>query len=247
MIEFVDVSKRFDSLTVLDRLNLTVEQGLITTIIGRSGVGKTILLKHIAGLVAPDEGRILYRDENLLTMSRREKRSFRKQFSFMFQNMALFDSMTVFENVALPLEEGTKLSRAAIHKKVMDKIEQLELENVTEKYPSQLSGGMRKRVAFARALISEPELILFDEPDTGLDPIRKQAVYDMIGKYKTEFGFTGIIVSHEIPDVFDISEKVALLEEGRIYFEGTQEEIESCSEPVVRNFIEGIPYADKMD
>jgi phospholipid/cholesterol/gamma-HCH transport system ATP-binding protein len=239
LIQFRSVRKAFGNQTVLDGVDLTIEQGVVTTIIGRSGVGKSVLLKHVVGLLRPDGGEILYRGDNLLTLSRSGRRSLKSKISYMFQNMALFDSMTVFENIALPLEEKTRLSKGEIRKRVFERIVQLDLGDFPDKYPAQLSGGMRKRVALARALITAPEIILFDEPTTGLDPIRKNAVFSMIARYQREFGFTAVVVSHDIPDVFQISQKVAMLEEGRIIFDGTREEVLSSRNPLVRQFIEG--------
>jgi len=239
LIRFRNIRKSFDSQRVLDGINLAIEQGVVTTVIGRSGVGKSVLLKLVVGLLVPDEGEILYGDKNLLEMSGKERRSLKRKFSYMFQNTALFDSMTVFGNIALPLEEKTKLSGEAIREKVLEKMRLLELYDAEDKYPAQLSGGMRKRLALARALITDPEIILFDEPTTGLDPVRKAAVHNMIARYQRELGFTAVVVSHDIPDVFAISQKVAMLENGKILFEGTHAEIENCPDLVVQRFIRG--------
>jgi phospholipid/cholesterol/gamma-HCH transport system ATP-binding protein len=173
-------------------------------------------------------------------MQKEERRALRRRFSYMFQNNALFDSMTVFENISLPLKERNRRSDREIREMVLDKMDQLDLHGIEAKYPSQISGGMKKRVALARALITDPEIVLFDEPTTGLDPIRKSAVHSMISNYQKRFGFTGIIVSHEIPDIFYISQRVAMLREGRIYFQGTPEEIQANEDPVVQQFIRGL-------
>ncbi len=239
LIHFRDVHKSFDSLKVLDGVSLSIEKGQVTTVIGRSGVGKSVLIKHIVGLLAPDRGEVLYQGENIARMSRAARRELKKKFSYMFQHMALFDSMTIFENIALPLEEKTRMPKGAIRDRVMEKLEQLDLHGVGDDFPAQLSGGMRRRVALARALITEPEIILFDEPTTGLDPILVTTVYNMIRRSREDFGFTAIVVSHDIPAVFHISEKVALLEKGRIVFAGTREEIERSPDPVVQRFIRG--------
>jgi len=239
LIHFDRVCKSFGPLTVLDGVELSIERGLVTTIIGKSGVGKSVLLKHIVGLLEPDSGQILIEGRPLRAMSRAERKAFKARISYMFQNMALFDSMTVFENVALPLEEKTRLSREEIEAQVMAQMESLDLGNIAQKYPSQISGGMKKRVALARALITKPEVILFDEPTTGLDPIRKKSVHQMIARYQQQFGFTAVVVSHDIPEVFDISQKVALLEGGRILFEGTAEALLASPDPVIQRFIAG--------
>lgn len=247
LIEFRNVRKSFGTEEVLNGINLAIGQGVVTTIIGRSGVGKSVLLKHMVGLLLPDEGEILYRNRNLLDMPRADRRQLKRKFSYMFQSMALFDSLTAYENIALPLEEKTKLPRAEIHARVDETMAQLDLHDVSGKYPAQISGGMRKRVALARALITNPEIVLFDEPTTGLDPVRKQAVHDMIAHYQQAFGFTAVIVTHDIPDVFEISQKVAMLEHGKIVFEGTREEIVTCSDPLVRNFIQGKRDASELE
>ncbi len=180
LIEFKNVTKRFGSRTILDQVNLEVYDGQVTTIIGKSGTGKSVLLKHMIGLLAPTEGRILFRGRLIDEMSQKELEEFRSQFSYCFQNNALFDSLSVYENIALPLQQTTQLDKRAIEGKVMEKIDQLELSDVTHKYPSELSGGMQKRVALARALITDPKIVLFDEPTTGQDPIRKNAILSMI-------------------------------------------------------------------
>ncbi|MFH1489374.1 MAG: ATP-binding cassette domain-containing protein [Pseudomonadota bacterium] len=240
LIQFRNVEKRFGSLTVLKDANFSIQQGEVTTIIGKSGEGKSVLLKHIIGLIEPDSGEILFRGRPISRMGKEERRALKKKFSYMFQNNALFDSMTIFENIALPLKEGTRLSDEIIRERVLDRMQQLDLKGIEDKYPSQISGGMKKRVALARALITDPEIVLFDEPTTGLDPIRKNAVHSMISDYQKKFGFTGVVVSHEIPDIFYISQRVAMLQGGRIFFEGTPEEILVTDDPVVRQFIRGL-------
>jgi len=244
LIEFDNVTKRFGDNQVLRGVSLRVFQGEVTTIIGKSGVGKSVLLKHIIGLMEPDSGQILFNGESMDTMKREERRRLRRKFSYMFQGSALFDSMTVYENVALPLKEKTRLKEPEIRDKVRDKMEALDLHDIDDKYPSQLSGGMNKRVALAQALVTEPQIVLFDEPTTGLGPIRKNAVHGMISEYQKKFGFTGVVVSHEIPDIFYISQRVAMLEEGSIFAEGTPEEIQNSPHPVVQNFIHGLTGTD---
>lgn len=240
LIELKNVTKRFGNHTVLDRLNLTVFEGDITTIIGKSGGGKSVLLKHIIGLLRPDEGDILINNKPFKEMTRKEQTQFKRQTSYMFQNNALFDSLTVFENIALPLREKTRMREDAIKSKVMAKIDQMELSHeVIHKYPSQISGGMQKRVALARALITEPKIIFFDEPTTGLDPLRKNAVLGMISHYQKKIGFTALLVSHDIPDVFFISNRVAIIDNGRIIFQGKPIELEQSENPVVHDFIRG--------
>jgi len=240
LIEFRDVTKRFNDRTVLDRVNLQIYEGHITTIIGKSGTGKSVLIKHIIGLLSPDEGTIFFKGKPLQEMNKNESDSFRSQFSYMFQNNALFDSMTVFDNVALPLRQTTHLRKKEIESKVMKRIEQTELVEATLKYPSELSGGMQKRVALARALVTDPKIVLFDEPTTGQDPIRKNVILSMIAQYKRKFGFTAIIISHDIPDIFFISDRILLLWEGRIGFQGTYEEAVKLDHPMIDEFLQSL-------
>ena len=239
LIELKNVTKRFGEKTVLDRANLTIFEGDITTIIGKSGEGKSVLLKHIIGLLRPDEGEILFNGKQIKGLTRKERKSFKRQISYMFQNNALFDSLTVFENIALPLREKTRLDEDAIRIKVMAQIDRMELSEVTDKYPSQISGGMQKRVALARALVSEPKIILFDEPTAGLDPLRKNVVLSMIARHQKKIRFTAILVSHDIPDVLFISNRVAIIDSCRIPFQGTPMELEQSENPVVQQFIKG--------
>ena len=240
LIQLENVSKRFGQNIVLDEANLSICQGEITSVIGKSGVGKSVLLKHIIGLIEPDSGRILFQGQPLSKMKKEDKQAFKRKFSYVFQGTALFDSMNVFENIALPLRERTSLGEGEIQRQVRDKMGQLDLEKINNEYPSQISGGMKKRVALARALITDPEIVLFDEPTTGLDPIRKNAVHSMISDYQKKFGFTGVMVSHEIPDIFYISQRLAMIEEGRILFEGTPEEIQQTQDTTVQQFIKGL-------
>ncbi|MBU4053608.1 MAG: ATP-binding cassette domain-containing protein, partial [Proteobacteria bacterium] len=176
LIEFKDVSKAFGETHVLDGVNLNIYKGETTTILGKSGGGKSVLLKHMVGLLNQDSGEILFKGRPLSTLKTREKKAFKENFSYMFQGTALFDSMTVMQNIVLPLEESKKVAKKDLVKKAMEKMTQLDIQDIGDKYPSQISGGMKKRVALARALITDPEIVLFDEPTTGLDPIRKSAV-----------------------------------------------------------------------
>ena len=239
LIEFKGVHKAFGTNQVLKGVDLTILRGQITTIIGKSGIGKSVLLKHIIGLLDPDRGRILFNGRALDEMAPAEHKAIKSKCSYMFQGTALFDSMNVYENIALPLKEKRGFKSAAIRPKVLDKMAQLDIAELASVYPSQLSGGMKKRVAMARALVTEPEIILFDEPTTGLDPIRKKAAHQMISDYQTRFGFTAVMVSHEIPDVFFISQRIAMLDEGLIIFQGSCREIQASTHPAIRAFIKG--------
>ena len=240
LIQLKNICKAFGANEVLRGVDLAIYPGQVTTIIGKSGGGKSVLLKHLIGLVRPDAGTILFEGNPLNRMKRQVRKALKRKFSYMFQGAALFDSMTVYDNIALPLKERTQMADSEIRQKVQEKMEQLDLKEIDHKYPSQLSGGMQKRVALARALVTDPEIVLFDEPTTGLDPIRKNAVHSMIVDYQKRFGFTGVIVSHEIPDVFYISQRIAMLNEGRILFEGSSDALTSSEDPVVREFISGL-------
>jgi len=231
LIEFKDVTKRFGSRTILDRVNLKIYAGQVTTIIGLSGSGKSVLLKHIIGLLKPDEGTILFQGESLNEMKKSERIAKHAQISYMFQDNALFDSLTVYENIALPLRETTNLDKAEIDRRVMSRIEQTELKDAANKYPSEMSGGMQKRAALARALVTDPKIVLFDEPTSGQDPVRKNAILSMIAQYQRKFGFTAIMVSHEIPDVYFISNRILALYDRVIVFQGSPEELEEFDHP----------------
>ncbi|MBA4416894.1 MAG: diguanylate cyclase [Syntrophus sp. (in: bacteria)] len=240
LIEFDNVTKRFGEKTVLDKINLKIYENQITTIIGKSGTGKSVLLKHIIGLIKQDEGTILFQGKPVDTMKKSEWKACRSQIAFLFQNNALLDSMTVFDNVAFPLRQTTSLSRDEIKKRVLQRIEDLELTEAIHKFPSELSGGMQKRVALARALVTDPKIVLFDEPTTGQDPIRKNMILSMITHYRRKFGFTAVMISHDIPDVFFISDRIIILWEGAVGFEGTYEEAVKKKLPLIDEFLRSL-------
>jgi phospholipid/cholesterol/gamma-HCH transport system ATP-binding protein len=240
VIELVSLTKRFGDNAVLNGVSLAFGKGEITTIIGKSGVGKSVLLKHIAGLIRPDAGQVLFKGQDISRLGKTARKELRQKVAYVFQNAALLDSLTIFDNVALPLVENLRLSKKEIREKVRARLGQLDISEIGDRFPSQISGGMKKRVALARALVTDPETVLFDEPTTGLDPVRKSAVHSMISDYQRRFGFTGIIVSHEIPDVFFISQHIAMLHDGTIHFYGPPGEIENSEDPVVRDFLHGI-------
>jgi phospholipid/cholesterol/gamma-HCH transport system ATP-binding protein len=240
LIKFDNVYKKLGDNQILQGVNLSIYHGEVTTIIGKSGVGKSVLLKHIIGLMQPDSGEIFFYGRPLSKMKNPEIDKLREKFSYVFQDAALFDSMTVRENIALPLQGGTSLPKSEVKSRVEEKLQLFELQGVHDKYPSQISGGMKRRVALARALIMDPEVVLLDEPTTGLDPIRKNAVYNMIVDYQKKFAFTAVMISHEIPDIFYFSQRIAMLNDGVICFEGTPEDIRRFSDPFVRQFINGL-------
>lgn len=239
MIELVQIHKRFGSQTVLNGLNLQVPTGKITAVIGPSGEGKSVMLKHMIGLLQPDQGDVRVNGQSIVGLRRSQLNAVREKFAMVFQNAALFDSMTVYENVAFPLEEKTSLSRNEIADRVAVALQEVGLKNVNHKYPDELSGGMKKRVGLARALLLEPEVVLFDEPTTGLDPVIRRAIHQLIKETQQKFGFTAVIVSHDIPDIFDVADQVAMLYRGEILQFGSPAEIQTSDNPVVRQFISG--------
>ena len=238
-IQFVDVKKSFDANHVMQGVNLSIYKGETTVVIGKSGCGKSVLLKHIIGLMEQDSGEILISGKNLSSLNKKEKKAFKNKLSYMFQSNALFDSLNIFDNIALPLVEKSSFSKDIIQEKVNLRMSQLQIDGTEEKFPSELSGGMQKRVALARALVTDPDIVLFDEPTTGLDPVRKKSVHSMIKEYQKKFGFTAIVVSHEIPEVFDIAQRIAMLDNGRIVFEGDRDTIINSNNEIVKSFIIG--------
>jgi phospholipid/cholesterol/gamma-HCH transport system ATP-binding protein len=239
------LKKHFGDKRVLDGIDLDVAAASVTTIIGKSGIGKSVLLKCIANLLEPDAGTIEL-DDQAISRSRRTAHSDTGvSFSYMFQNNALFDSLTAFENVALPLREASKLNKAEIQERVDDMLAHLELSDSANRYPGELSGGMKKRVALGRALITKPQVVLFDEPTTGLDPERKFSVFEMIADYRERFGFTALLVSHDIPEVFEISDRVAWLDEGQIKFFGKPEDLNTDAQSALSGFLSKANYGHK--
>jgi phospholipid/cholesterol/gamma-HCH transport system ATP-binding protein len=239
MISIKGVTKSFGSQVVLRDLDLEIPDGEITAIIGPSGEGKSVLLKHMIGLLRPDQGQVLVEGEDISRLGRAGMNRVRQKFGMLFQNAALFDSLTVFENVAFPLREKTKLSDLQIAQRVREALLHVGLPGVEAKYPDELSGGMKKRVGLARALLMDPRIILFDEPTTGLDPVICRAIHQMIKETHARFGYTAVVVSHEIPEIFDIADRVAVLYDGTIIEVGTAQQVQSSQHPVVRQFISG--------
>jgi phospholipid/cholesterol/gamma-HCH transport system ATP-binding protein len=239
MIQVIDVHRSCGSQLVLRGINLRVHKGEILAIIGRSGSGKTVLLRLIIGLVRPNRGQILIEGTDITQLSGRRLDRVRERFGMLFQGGALFDSMTVFDNVAFPLREKTDLPPSEIAAQVQKMLENVGLGEMGYKFPAELSGGMKKRTALARALVTNPSSILFDEPTTGLDPILVHAIHQLIQETHDTFGYTAVIVSHEIPEVFEIATRVAVIHEGRIIAEGTPEMILKSPDPFIQQFISG--------
>jgi phospholipid/cholesterol/gamma-HCH transport system ATP-binding protein len=243
VIKVSGLRKSFRGQPVLRGVDLEVPDGSITIIIGRSGEGKSVFLKHLLGLLHPDSGRIEVDGVDVTGLRGRAMDEVRKRYGVVFQGGALFDSMTCRENVAFPLREKLRLSNAAIGKRTDAALDQVGLSGVGDKYPEEVSGGMRKRVAIARALATEPEIIFFDEPTTGLDPVLVNTIHHLILDLHRRFRFTALMVSHEIPEIFEIADRVGMLHEGRILEVGPPAMIQASQNAIVRQFIRGEPDA----
>jgi phospholipid/cholesterol/gamma-HCH transport system ATP-binding protein len=239
MIRVANLHKSFRSQKVLKGVNLEFASGKITTIVGTSGCGKTVLLKHLNALLLPDKGEVFVEKVDITKLSQNELYQIRTKFGVLFQGAALLDSMTVFDNVAFPLREKTETSESDIKNKVEGRLEQVGLGGMGVKFPAELSGGMRKRAGLARALIMDPEIVLFDEPTTGLDPVLATSIHQLIARTHEAFGFTGVLVSHTIPQVFDISDYVAMLANGVIEEVSPPEAFRTSTNPIVQQFIQG--------
>ena len=239
MINIENLYKSFDGNEVIRGVSLNVENGEIIALIGKSGIGKSVILKHIAGLLRPDRGCVTVMGKDVSSLGTRDLMQLRRHLGFLFQGGALFDSMTVYDNVAFPLREKTRMKEEDIKSRVMNELGQVGLSEARDKYPSQLSGGMTKRVALARELIWRPKIMLFDEPTTGLDPIISNAILKLIKSIHERLNFTGVIVTHEIDHVFGIVDRVAMLHDGIIIALGKPNEILSSQDPVVKQFIRG--------
>ncbi len=239
VVELRGVSKRFGSLEVLRDVSVKFRRGETTVIIGASGAGKSVILKHIVSLLKPDSGEVHCRGERIDTMTERELVAVRTHFGFLFQMGALFDSLTVAQNVAFPLVEHTQRAASDIAKTVSEKLRMVGLDGLQEKKPAQLSGGQRKRVGLARAIALDPEIILYDEPTTGLDPIRSDIINELILKLQRELNVTSIVVTHDMASVRKIGDRVVMLHEGKFIFDGSPEEMETSDVKIVRQFVEG--------
>ena len=239
MIKLADLRKSFGKQKVLDGLDLEIEAGKTTVIIGRSGGGKSVLLKHIIGLLRPDSGEVLIDGVDITKLGDRDLNEIRKKFGMLFQEAALFDSMTVGENVAFPLREHTRMKESEIRETVADRLHAVGLTGVEGKMPSELSGGMRKRVGLARAIALHPQIVLFDEPTTGLDPVMTEAINRLIIDTQKQFQFTCVVISHDIQSIFEIGDRIAMLYEGKIIEYGTPDELRASRNPVIVQFLSG--------
>src|SRR6059058_3903609 len=241
MINVEGLTKSFGPQKVLRELSLEIATGTITIVIGRSGGGKSVFLKHLIGLMRPDAGRIMVDGVDISRLRGRALDEIRRAYGVVFQGGALFDSMSCFDNVAFPLREKVRTPPDELTKRVEAALGQVGLEGVGAKYPAEISGGMRKRVAIARALVTEPEIVFFDEPTTGLDPVLVNTIHHLILNLHRRFRFTAVVVSHEIPEIFEIADTVAMLHEGRIVEVGPPAAIQASQNRVVRQFIRGVP------
>lgn len=239
LIQIRGLHKRFGRQTVLRGLQLDIMPGEILAVVGRSGTGKSVFLKHLIGLVRPDSGQVLVAGEDIQRAGGRRLARIRQRFGMLFQGGALFDSLTVEDNVAFPLREKTRLSARQIQEAVCEMLKSVGLEGVEGKYPDQLSGGMRKRVALARALVLRPEIVLFDEPTTGLDPILVRSIHHLIADTQVRFNYTAVVVSHELPKIFEIATRVAMLHDGVILEVDTAAAFQRSHNPAVQQFIAG--------
>jgi phospholipid/cholesterol/gamma-HCH transport system ATP-binding protein len=239
MIEVINIRKSFGGQKVLNGLSMRIGGGELAAVIGGSGSGKSVFLKHLIGILRPDEGSILIEGVDITKARGTQLDEVRESFGVVFQEGALFDSLSVFDNIAFPLREKTKLPKDEVEKRVITALEDVGLKGMEMKYPAEISGGMKRRVALARALITEPKIVLFDEPTTGLDPVISSSIHRLIISTHRKYGFTGVIISHEIPEIFEVANKVGMLYNGTLIEYGTPEEIQKSSNPFVKQFITG--------
>jgi len=239
-----DLRKRFGRQVVLDGVNLEVPGAMVTCIVGPSGGGKTVLLKHLNLLMRADSGSIIIDGDDVTRLSNRALNQVREKLGMLFQAGALFDSMSIFENVAFPLVEKTDLSDDEIEARVRDTLNSVGLEGVDNKFPSELSGGMQKRAALARALVHRPKILMLDEPTTGLDPARTGAIHRLIRETQQKYGLTVVMVSHDVPQVFEVCDRVAFIHRGQIRLYGTPQEVTSAHDEIFDRFLAGRAAGD---
>jgi phospholipid/cholesterol/gamma-HCH transport system ATP-binding protein len=237
MIQVEGLYKSFNSQAVLRGVDLKVERGEVLALIGRSGYGKSVLLRHMMGLVRPDQGRILIDGQDIHKLNQSKRNRIKEKFGVLFQGGALFDSLTVFDNVAFPLREKAHLKESETRERVLHELDQVGLLGSEEKFPAEISGGMKKRVALARAIIHNPQIVFFDEPTTGLDPITTRSIHELIASTHRRLNFTALLVTHEVPEIFPIIDRVAVLDDGKIVYTGRPEETLSADHGVVRSFL----------
>ena len=239
MIEFRQIHKAFGTKVVLRGVSLLVDTGQILYIIGTSGAGKSVLVKHLIGLLRPDSGRVLLDGEDITDLGEREFYRIRKRCAMVFQHSTLFDSMTLQQNVALPLRKHKGLTRKESMSAAMERLQQVDMHREAKRYPADIGDGLRKRVAIARALTMDPEYVIFDEPTTSLDPLAARNVDRLIRQLSDEFGVTSIVVSHDLRSIFAVADRIAMLYKGEVLLDGGPDEFRSTENPIVRQFIEG--------
>ena len=239
MIEVRKLSKSFDGRPVLHDVDLTVEEGKTLVVLGRSGCGKSVVLKHLIGLMKPDSGEVLVDGEDIIGLPERRLTAVRRKIGMLFQSAALFDSMSVEGNLAFPLREQGMKDEKEIDARVAEALDMVELAGEQLKMPADLSGGMRKRVGLARTIVGRPRCVLYDEPTTGLDPITSDSINHLIRRLQRRLGVTSIVVSHDMKTAFHCADRVALLHEGRVHFDGSVEELKASTDPVITDFIVG--------
>jgi phospholipid/cholesterol/gamma-HCH transport system ATP-binding protein len=239
MVEVTDLHKAFEGRTVLDGVTCQIPAGKISVVMGPSGTGKSVLLRHVVGLLYPDSGDVTVAGKSVPNLSEDELLELRRNVGMLFQDGALFSSMNLYDNVAFPLRQHTKKSEREIKEIVMQRLEEVGLSESVTKMPNELSGGMRKRAGFARALVLEPELLLFDEPDSGLDPVRTALLCDLIKEIQQKYKSTGVMISHDIKSCFNIGDHIILLYGGKVVEQGSKEELQRSTKPFTQQFIKG--------
>jgi phospholipid/cholesterol/gamma-HCH transport system ATP-binding protein len=247
MIEVRNLQKSFGTQKILDGVNLRIESGESVVIIGRSGGGKSVLLKHIIGLIKPDAGEVLIDGEKIELMNERELLRVRSKFGMLFQGAALFDSMTVAENVAFAFRHNKQMSQENINCEVGEALEVVDLPGIENKKPSELSGGMRKRVGLARAIVYRPQIVLYDEPTTGLDPVVSDSIDQLILRVRDHYKVTSVVVTHDMRSARRVGQRILMLHEKKIYATGTAEEIFNSKDPIVRRFIDGVSDTKQLE
>src|SRR5215467_5058166 len=239
MIVVRSLAKKIGQQEILRGVNLEVRTGETLAIIGRSGGGKSVLLKHLVGLMEPNSGEIWIQGQNIIGMTERQLGEIRKKVGILFQGGALFDSMTVADNIAFPLREAGERDSKALREKVRQMLEVMEMEGQEEKMPESLSGGMKKRVGLARAIIRQPSCVLYDEPTAGLDPVVADSINHLIRRLQAHFGITSLVVTHDMKSAFDLADHIAYLHEGRVYFYGTPNELQKSTDRLIQDFLLG--------